>query len=156
MEGGEIILKQGDWVWLFKVPANGSSIEDFFIRQKEAFKASPEQVLKKFIRYYDQHYFNAKEEINTFYPNGYKCQIRFENIQNSSNIAEVMYHTESHLHESIIEKLLDPDNEGFLEVYGEICSILIDYDQEKIFGYLDDQGNFLVIDKEFNQEKERF
>lgn len=156
MGGGELIIKNGDFVWLLKLAHHGQALEEFLIMQKQAFNGTPEEVLKKFLSYFDASYYNGQLDLNTFFPRGFKSQINFDNITSSSNIAEVMYHVECRLHEKIVELNLNPDEEDFLEVFGEHCSLLVDFDQGKIFGYLDDEGDFVIVDKNFQVSKEQF
>ena len=113
MGGGELILKQGKTFWLLKLGHDGQALEEFLIKQKQAFSGKPEDVLKKFLTYFDGTYYNPELELNSFYPRGFKTEIDSIPVDGSDTIAEVMYHLECVLHKNIFDKNLDTDQEDF-------------------------------------------
>ena len=154
MGGAELVLKFNQQVWLFKVSHDGQAIEDFLIKQKRAFAASPDKVLADLVNYFGNNYYQTGLELNTFYPRGFHTYLGFTDIKSSDSIEEMIYSIETMLHHTCIEKDLNPDDEDMLICMGEYISLLVDYDTGKIWGAFDDNGDSIILDKDFNATKE--
>ncbi len=149
MAGSELIIKKNNMYWIYKIPIHGGCLENFIIDQRNSFQYSPEELLKKFISFYEVNFYRSNVELNSFYPQGFKTRLEGFTVNSALDIAELMFHLENLLFEKIISLNLDPHCEEMLECLNENGTLLVDYDQEKIFGFLNEAGDFVIFDKDY-------
>ena len=150
MNSGELLIKEKGTLHVFKVKDNAEALEDFFIFQKKAFLYEANTLLNHFLLFFES---NFNDDMTSYYPNGFSIGLTNEKfkVKKMEDIAQLLFMAETRLFNKIRNKNLETSKEEYLNDLGETVCLLIDLDEKKIFGYLDSDAEFIVLNEHFEQ-----